>query len=106
MFCNYGFSWGGWHFGGWFMPGLFILIIIAIIFWQMQKRPTVVAPHLSCPKCSGSVQASYFRCPHCGEALKHNCPNCSRIIEYDWQFCPYCNEHQTQQTSASGAPAK
>ena len=95
MFYGPGFMWGGGHMGGWFMPGFLILIIIAVVAWTLLKRqPTAVIPTLRCPNCSGSLQASYFRCPHCGETLKHNCPNCSRVMEHNWSYCPYCNEPQ------------
>lgn len=96
MFCGSGFTWGGWHMGGWFMPGLFILIIFGVFAWFFLKRqPTAGTPTLSCPNCSGPLQANYFRCPHCGETLKHNCPNCSRVMEHNWSYCPYCNEPQS-----------
>jgi RNA polymerase subunit RPABC4/transcription elongation factor Spt4 len=100
MFCGSGSSWGGWHMGGWFMPGFFLLVIVGIIVWLVVRRQqSPVLPSLNCPSCSGHINASYFRCPHCGESLKHNCPNCSRVIEHDWSYCPYCNENQ-----ASGTP--
>jgi RNA polymerase subunit RPABC4/transcription elongation factor Spt4 len=89
--------------GGWFMPGFFMVVVVAVILWLIFRRQPAPAPTqqaLSCPKCTGGVHASYFRCPHCGEALKHNCPNCSRIIEHDWSYCPYCNEHQQGSVSA------
>jgi hypothetical protein len=96
MFCGSGFTWGGWHMGGYFMPGLLILILFGAFAWFFLKRQqTVIVSTSSCPKCSGNLQASYFRCPHCGETLKHNCPNCSRVIEHNWSYCPYCNEPQT-----------
>ncbi len=96
MFCGSGFTWGGWHMGGWFMPGLFILIIFGAFAWFFLKRqPTTTTPTLSCPNCSGTLQVNYFRCPHCGETLKHNCPNCSRVMEHNWSYCPYCNEPQS-----------
>lgn len=100
MFCDSGFTWNGWHMGGWFMSGFFILLIFAIVLWWLfrHQQPQVVAP-LSCPKCSGGIDTSYFRCPHCGETLKHNCPNCSRVIEQDWAYCPYCNEKQSSTTN-------
>jgi len=89
--------------GGLFMPGFFMVVVVAVILWLIFRRQPAPAPTqqaLSCPKCTGGVHASYFRCPHCGEALKHNCPNCSRIIEHDWSYCPYCNEHQQGSVSA------
>lgn len=95
MFCGPGSAWSGWHMGGWFMPGFFMLIIFAAVIWLLFRRQQAPAiPTLSCPKCSGGIHASYFRCPHCGDTLKHNCPNCSRVIEHDWTYCPYCNENQ------------
>lgn len=95
MFCGPGSAWSGWHMGGWFMPGFVMVILVAIILWFIFRRQTApTAQPLNCPKCSGVIHASYFRCPHCGETIKHNCPNCSRIIEHDWSYCPYCNEHQ------------
>ena len=91
--------------GGWFMPGFFMLIIFAIIIWLVLRNRTGATqstiPTASCPKCSGTIQASFFRCPHCGETIKHNCPNCSRVIEHDWTFCPYCNENQAANNMAS-----
>jgi len=103
MFCGPGSAWSGWHMGGLFMPGFFMVVVVAVILWLIFRRQPAPAPTqqaLSCPKCTGGVHASYFRCPHCGEALKHNCPNCSRIIEHDWSYCPYCNEHQQGSVSA------
>ena len=95
MLCGPGSGWSGWHMGGWFMPGFFMLILLAVILWLVFRRqPQPAIPTLSCPKCSGGILASYFRCPHCGESLKHNCPNCSRIMEQEWTHCPYCNENQ------------
>jgi RNA polymerase subunit RPABC4/transcription elongation factor Spt4 len=79
-----------------------MVIIVAGIIWLIFRRQPSPAPTsqaLNCPKCSGVVHASYFRCPHCGDTLKHNCPNCSRIIEHDWSYCPYCNEHQQDSVS-------
>lgn len=96
MFCGPNSILSGWHMGGWFMPGLLMVMFFAIVLWLFFRRqPTPITPTLSCPKCSGSVHATYFRCPHCGETLKHNCPNCSRVIEHDWSYCPYCNENQS-----------
>lgn len=96
MFCGPGSAWGGWHMGGWLVPGFFMMIFAVLILGLIFKRQSAPAPHdLKCPKCSGAIYATYFRCPHCGENLKHNCPNCSRIIEHDWPYCPYCNEQQT-----------
>lgn len=100
MFCGPEYSWGGWHVGGWFMLGFFILIFIAIIAWLLFRRqPSPVGTDLRCPKCSGGILASYFRCPYCGETLKHNCPNCSKVIEKGWAYCPYCNENQVADTT-------
>lgn len=103
MFCGPGSALSGWHFGGLFMPGFLILMVIAFLFWQLSRKQTTITHTLSCPKCSGGVQATYFRCPHCGETLKHNCPNCSRIIEHDWLYCPYCNENQATQKTSPGS---
>ena len=101
MFCGPGSAWGGWHMGGWFMPGFFMLLLFAVIVWLLWRRQSApVTPMLSCPKCSGNIHAAYFRCPHCGDSLKHNCPNCSRIIEHDWSYCPYCNEDQSSTAKA------
>ena len=98
MFCDSGFTFNGWHMGWWFMPGLFItVILIAAWFFYRREQPQVVAIQ-KCPKCSGETQASYFRCPHCGESLRHNCPNCSRVMEHDWAYCPHCNEKQLTST--------
>ncbi len=103
MFCGPGTAWGGWHMGGWFIPGLLLLILFAVVAWLLLRRqPSAARPTANCPKCSGSIQAAYFRCPHCGETLKHNCPRCSRIIEYEWSYCPYCNEDQATTTGKTG----
>ncbi|MFO7983721.1 MAG: zinc ribbon domain-containing protein [Desulfuromonadales bacterium] len=97
MFCGPGAGWGGWHMGGWFMPGFFILILFAVVvFLLLRRQSSPAAAKANCPKCAGSIHAAYFRCPHCGETLKHNCPNCSRIMEYEWAYCPYCNEDQAR----------
>jgi len=78
------------------MPGFFILIFIAIIVWLLFRRqPYPVGTALACPKCSGGILPSYFRCPHCGETLKHNCPNCSKVVEQNWSHCPYCDDTAT-----------
>jgi len=102
--CGPGSFGYGWHMGGlggWFMPGLFILILFGIFVWRLMRRqPTPFAPALSCPECAGGIQASFFRCPHCGKTLKHNCPNCSRIIEHGWSYCPFCSEVQSGETSS------
>ena len=104
MFCGPGSAWSGWHMGGWFMPGFFMVIFVAAIIWLIFRRQPTPAPHgLSCPKCSGAIHATYFRCPHCGDTLKHNCPNCSRIIEHDWSYCPYCNESQSTNAESTGS---
>jgi RNA polymerase subunit RPABC4/transcription elongation factor Spt4 len=102
MFCGPGYGWSGWHVGGWFMPGFFMLILLAVLAWLLfHRQPQPAAPAASCPKCSNGILASYFRCPQCGETLKHNCPNCSRIIEQDWAYCPYCNENQQVKTTGA-----
>jgi len=98
MFCDSGFGWNSWHMGGWFIPGLFLtIILIAVWFFYKREQPQVVATG-KCPKCSGETESSYFRCPHCGETLKHHCPNCSRVMEHDWAYCPHCNEKQSSTT--------
>ena len=98
MFCDSGSGWYGWHMGGWFVPGFFLLLVLITVwfFFRRQQRQLIATDH--CPKCSGEIQASYFRCPHCGETLKHNCPNCSRVMEHDWAYCPHCNEKQETST--------
>ena len=91
-----GWNMGGWHFGGWMFPGFFILLLFGFVLWLLLRRPaTPAVATLHCPKCSGSIQPVFFRCPHCGEALKHHCSNCSRIVEHDWAYCPFCNQAQT-----------
>ena len=98
MFCDSGFGINGWHMGWWFMPGLFLIFILIVIwFFYKREQPLAIATQ-KCPKCSGAIQESYFRCPHCGETLKHNCPNCSRVMEHDWTYCPHCNEKQLTST--------
>jgi hypothetical protein len=52
----------------------------------------------------GDVQDPYFRCPHCGHALKSHCPACSRVVETIWKFCPYCNETVTGRMAANPQP--
>lgn len=83
------------------MPGLFILILLAFLAWLTLRRPATAHPISKCPQCSGGIQASFFRCPHCGTALKHNCPNCSRIIERSWSYCPFCSEAQTAEATTN-----
>ena len=86
--------------GGWFMPGFFMLIILGLLVWLAFRRQSATGPSiLRCPQCSGEVQASYFRCPHCGVSLKHNCPQCSRIVERGWAFCPHCGESSNKPDS-------
>ena len=95
MFCGHGSAWGGWSLGPWFMPGLLLLVFVGLLFWLFQRRPTSPdSATLGCPACSGNVHSTYFRCPHCGEALKHHCSNCSKVMQRDWAFCPYCREVQ------------
>lgn len=95
MFCGPGSVWGGWSLGPWFMPGLLLLVFVGILVWLSQRRQTSTEiPRLACPACTGPIQNSYFRCPHCGEALKHHCPNCSKVMQQDWAYCPYCQEDQ------------
>jgi RNA polymerase subunit RPABC4/transcription elongation factor Spt4 len=54
-----------------------------------------------CPRCGGGVQDAYFRCPHCGTALKTHCPACSRVVETNWSFCPYCSRDVTGSRQAA-----
>ena len=94
MFCGHDSAWGGWFLGTWFMPGL-LLVFVGLLFWIFQQRKTSSnGATMDCPACSGKAHSSYFRCPHCGEALKHHCPNCSKVMQWDWAFCPYCREDQ------------
>jgi uncharacterized membrane protein len=90
MFCEPGWS-GGWLFGGWIVPGAFLLILLAgAVWWLSRGTPAKAQATEACPNCSGPVQQVYFRCPHCGDALKGHCPGCSRVVERAWDFCPYC----------------
>jgi RNA polymerase subunit RPABC4/transcription elongation factor Spt4 len=101
MFHGPGSMWSGGHMGGWFMPGFFMLIILALLVWLAFRRQSTTGPAaLRCPQCSGEVQATYLRCPHCGTSLKHNCPQCSRIVEGDWAFCPHCGESSKSPTNS------
>ncbi len=105
MFHGPGSMWGGGHMGGWFMPGFFMLIILVLLVWLALRRQPAAGPAaLHCPQCSGEVQASYFRCPHCGVSLKHNCPQCSRIVAQDWAFCPHCGESANKPDDSSQRP--
>lgn len=71
MFCSPGSAWLGWHPGGWFMPGFMLLVFAGILYFCLfLRRPLSsgsTAP--ACPACSGNIQDSWFRCPHCGEVL-------------------------------------
>lgn len=96
MLCGPGSMWGGWSLGPWFMPGFLLLAFIGILVWLSQRRQASNdGARLACPACSGAIQHTYFRCPHCGEGLKHHCPNCSKVMQQDWACCPYCREEQT-----------
>ncbi len=92
MFCGSGWS-NGWFFSGWIVPGLFLLALLGGAAWLLSRRTPAsgLAPK-ACPRCGGSVQEVYFRCPHCGGALKSNCPGCSRVVDQAWEFCPFCSE--------------
>jgi hypothetical protein len=78
------------------MPGFLLLVFIGILVWLPQRRQSSSdGASMKCPACSGGIQNTYFRCPHCGEGLKHHCPNCSKVMQQDWACCPYCREDQT-----------
>ncbi|WP_157471680.1 double zinc ribbon domain-containing protein [Desulfuromonas sp. DDH964] len=91
MFCGSGWS-NGWFFSGWIVPGLFLLALLGGAAWLLSRRTPAsgLAPK-ACPRCGGSVQEVYFRCPHCGDTLKSNCPGCSRVVDQAWDYCPFCN---------------
>lgn len=70
-----------------------MLILLGGAVWLLGRR--ITARELltkACPRCEGPVQEAYFRCPHCGDALKKNCPGCSRVVEQAWEYCPFCSE--------------
>ncbi|NOY13081.1 MAG: zinc ribbon domain-containing protein, partial [Deltaproteobacteria bacterium] len=72
-------------------PGLFLLAVISGAGWLWSRRNASREPAGgTCSRCGGKVQEVYFRCPHCGDTLKHNCPGCSRVVDQNWDFCPYC----------------
>ena len=92
MFCGPGWS-GGWFFSGWIVPGLLLLTLLGGAVWLLSRRiPASGLASKACPRCGGSVQEVYFRCPLCGDALKRNCPACSRVVDQGWDFCPFCSE--------------
>jgi len=92
MYRNVGWS-GGWFpgFGGFFTIGIFVAITVFIIA-LLRRGATKGSPEAFCPGCAGPIDRAYFRCPHCGETIRHNCPACSRVMEQGWAFCPYCSE--------------
>ncbi len=48
-------------------------------------------PGDTCTRCSRPIQANFYFCPYCSQALRqYNCPSCKREIRLDYIMCPYC----------------
>ncbi|MEW6488062.1 MAG: zinc ribbon domain-containing protein [Thermodesulfobacteriota bacterium] len=81
---------------------------MALVAWVVFRAPRREGARSGAPavcgRCGGTVEDAYFRCPHCGHALKTHCPACSRVVETSWSFCPYCREDVSRRTAADPQP--